>query len=78
MYTKYARLRDDREVTDYRVAKETGIATSTLSAWKAGFYRPKIDKLILLAQYFDVPVDYFLEEEEEETLPDYYDWEERE
>ena len=63
MYKKYAELRDKRNLTDYRVAAETGISTATLSNWKNGNYVPKFDKLLLLAKYFDVPVEYFLEEE---------------
>lgn len=59
MYKKYAELRDKRNLTDYRVAAETGISTATLSNWKNGNYVPKFDKLLLLAKYFDVPVEYF-------------------
>lgn len=64
MYEVYSRLRDERGFTDYRVAKETGIATSTLAAWKSGYYTPKIDKLAKIAQLFGVPVSYFLGGEE--------------
>ena len=45
MYKKYAELRDKTGVTDYEVGKQTGIATSTLSNWKAGRYNPKTEKL---------------------------------
>lgn len=62
MYKKYAELRDAKGVTDYQVAKETGIATATLSEWKKGTYTPKADKLAKLAQYFGVNVSEFLEE----------------
>ena len=63
MYKKYAELRDKRNITDYRVAADTGISTATLSNWKNGNYAPKFDKLLILAKYFDVPVEYFAEEE---------------
>lgn len=62
MYKKYAELRDKKGVTDYRVSSETGVSTATLSSWKNGVYTPKADKLLLLANYFGVPVTYFLEE----------------
>ena len=39
MYKKYAELRDKRNITDYRVAADTGISTATLSNWKNGNYR---------------------------------------
>lgn len=61
MYKKYAKLRDERNLTDYRVAVDTGISTATLSNWKNGNYVPKFDKLLLLAKYFGVPVEYFAE-----------------
>ena len=63
LYKKYAELRDKRGLTDYRVSEETGILKSTLSEWKKGSYTPKFDKLMILAKYFGVPVEYFAEEE---------------
>lgn len=62
MYKKYAALRDEKGVTDYRVAVETGITKSTFSEWKSGRSKPKFDKLLILAKYFGVPVEYFAEE----------------
>lgn len=63
MYKKYAALRDKANVTDYRVASDTGITKSTFTDWKTGRSKPKFDKLLLLAKYFDVPVEYFAEKE---------------
>lgn len=62
MYEAYARLRDERGMTDYKVCKETGIASATLSAWKSGHYTPKIDKLLKIAKLFNVTVTDLLEE----------------
>lgn len=64
MYGKYVKLRDQKEVTDYRVSEDTGITKSTFSDWKSGRSKPKIDKLKILADYFGVPIEYFLEEKE--------------
>lgn len=61
MYEKYAELRDNAGVTDYEVAKNTGVSTATLSNWKAGRYTPKVDKLQKIADYFEVGIDYFIE-----------------
>lgn len=61
MYERYAALRDEKGVTDYRVATETGIPKSTFSEWKNGTYRPKVDKIKKLAEYFGVSLEYFLE-----------------
>lgn len=59
MYQKYAVLRDRANVTDYEVAKQTGVSTATLTNWKYGRYTPKLDKLIALAKYFQVSIEYF-------------------
>lgn len=64
MYKKYCALRDKRNLTDYRVSKDTGIVRSTFTDWKAGRSKPGIKKLKALADYFGVTVDYFLEESE--------------
>lgn len=61
MYEKYVQLRDEKGVTDYRVSVETGITKSTFTDWKNGRSSPKIDKLRLLANYFNKPIEYFLE-----------------
>lgn len=66
MYKKYIQLRDERGLTDYKVSVETGIAKSTFTDWKTGRSKPKIEKLQKLADYFQVPVTYFLEEKKEE------------
>lgn len=65
MYEKFNGLLVKHNKTTYQVAKDTGIAQSTLSDWKRGKSRPKADKLILLANYFGVPIEYFLEKENE-------------
>lgn len=61
MYKHYVELRDKKEVTDYRVAMDTGIPKSTFSDWKNGRSEPKVEKLKLLADYFGVSIEYFLE-----------------
>ena len=62
MYEKYVKLRNEKGVTDYRVSEDTKITKSTFSDWKSGRSNPKIDKLKLLADYFGVSIEYFLEE----------------
>lgn len=61
MYKKFERLLKERNLTPYRVSLDTGIAQSTLSDWKIGRSKPKVDKLKILADYFGVPLEYFLE-----------------
>ena len=62
MYKKYVKLRDRCGLSDYKVAQETGISASTLSDWKNGLYVPKMDKIVTLARFFDVPIEYFVDE----------------
>ena len=57
MYERYVELRNQKGVSDYRVAKDTGIPKSTFYDWKSGRSKPKIAKLKILAGYFDVAVD---------------------
>lgn len=64
MYAKIQKLLDERNMSQYQLAKETGIAQSSLSDWKLGKSKPKTDKLQILANYFNVPIEYFLEEQE--------------
>ena len=64
MYSRYCQLRDKKGVSDYQVSQDTGITKSTFSDWKTGRSNPKIDKLILLADYFGVSLDYFVERED--------------
>ena len=62
MYNKIEKAMRETGVSSYQVSKDTGIAQSSLSDWKTGRSNPKLDKLKILADYFDVPIEYFLEE----------------
>lgn len=64
-YEKLQKLMNKNNVRPVDVAKATGIATSSLSDWKAGRSKPKLDKLQILADYFGVPVSYFTDEKQE-------------
>lgn len=63
LYAKYEALLNKYHVTTYRVAKETGIQSSTFTAWKQGTYTPKVDKIQKIADFFGVPISYFYQEE---------------
>lgn len=65
MYKKYVQLRNEKGVTDYKVSVDTGITKSTFSDWKNGRSNPKIDKLKILAEYFGVSIEYFLDDTKE-------------
>ncbi len=66
MYEKFEQLLKENGVTPYRVHKETGISTATLSDWKNGKSQPKKDKIEKICAYFNVPISYFYGDESEE------------
>ena len=81
MYEKFSKLLQDYGVTAYRVSKATGIAQSVFSEWKRGKSQPKLDKLQKIADFFNVPVTYFTEDNimvEAHNEPIYVDDETRE
>lgn len=70
MYEYFQNLLDKYGVTAYKVAKETGVTTATLTNWKHGKYTPKPDKLQKIADYFGVPLSYLLTGKMEEEIKD--------
>ena len=60
MYSKFVQLLQRDNISAYKVSKDTGISQSTLSDWKTGRATPKTDKLMKLADYFGVPLEFFL------------------
>lgn len=76
MYEIFEKLLNEKGVSAYRVAQETGISTATLTSWKKGVYTPKPEKLRKLADYFGVQLEYLTGESEYRTKRDlfkYYD-----
>ena len=67
LYKKIAELLQKENKTAYQLSKDTGIAQSVLSDWKNGRSKPKVDKLKILADYFGVSIDYFLDEPTKDT-----------
>lgn len=61
MYERFEELITKRQISTYRVSQDTGIGISTFSDWKSGRSKPKAEKLMILAKYFNVPIEYFLE-----------------
>lgn len=59
-YAVFAELLRKHNITPYRVYKETGVPQSSLSEWKRGNSMPKHDKIVKIADYFNVTVDYLL------------------
>lgn len=65
-YENFQKLCEINKINPSRVSKATGISTATLTSWKKGVYTPKQDKLQLIADYFNVSVDYLMTGKESE------------
>ncbi len=53
-------LREDRDLRQIDVSNATGIDQKTLSNYETGKTRPDSDALILLADFFDVSIDFLV------------------
>ena len=59
-YTVFEQLLKAHGTTVYRVSKATGIAASTFTDWKNGRSSPKADKLLRIADHFQLSLDELL------------------
>lgn len=71
-YETFEKLCALNEVRPGTVSKATGISTATLTSWKQGKYTPKPDKLKLIADYFNVSLQYLMSGEEKDGGETYY------
>lgn len=60
MYEIFEKLLKKNNVKTSDVSRATKISASTFSDWKNGVSQPKPDKLLLIAEYFNVSVDYLM------------------
>lgn len=60
LYEKFAKLVEAKGVSVHQVSKATEIPYTCFADWKAGRSKPKMDKIIKLAEYFEVPLEYFV------------------
>lgn len=60
MYAHYEKIRNSKNLNDYKVAKLANVSPSCIYDWKYGYYTPKIDKLIKIAKVLEVPVEELL------------------
>lgn len=59
LYAKIETLCKEKGVSIAKVEKECNIGNATIRRWDKSF--PRIDTLKKVADYFGVPIDYFLE-----------------
>lgn len=60
MYKRFLQLLKEKNITAYKVSKDTKISQATFSHWKSGRNLPKVDKLQKIADYFNVSLDWLL------------------
>lgn len=60
MFSKLEQLCRERGISLYRLGKEIGISTASLTQWKKGVSSPSIKSVKKIADYFGVSVDYFV------------------
>ena len=61
MYETFAKLLSERGISTYKVVQDTGLAQTMFSDLKNGKSKPKVDKLKILADYFSVSLETFVE-----------------
>lgn len=68
-----AELRQDRRLTQKELAQIIFVTDGTISNYENGVHLPDVDKLISLADFFGVTVDYLLGRCSSPLSPDVYD-----
>ena len=71
------RLREERKLTQERLAEKLDVSFQAISSWERGEYNPETDKIIKLAEVFDVSISNIVEENKNvfKTKDAIYDWE---
>ena len=75
--TNIKQLREERGLTQEQVADKIGITFQAVSSWERDEYKPDTEKLIKLAELFDVSVSALVEEKQSvfATKKAIYNWE---
>lgn len=69
MWEIFVQLCRQRGVAPSRVATDLGMSKNTMTAWKTGRSSPKTDKLMKIAEYFGVSVEYLMKGCDSEISP---------
>ncbi len=70
-------IREEQKLTQEQVAEAVGVSFQAVSSWERDEYKPDTDKLIRLAELFDVSVSAIAEEKHKSfrTKETIYNWE---
>lgn len=58
-YARFEEILNEKGITPYRIATDLGFSPMLLSDWKRDKSKPKLDTMILIANYLSVPVTEF-------------------
>ncbi|WP_036125898.1 LexA family protein [Lysinibacillus sphaericus] len=61
---KIKALRKQNKLTQEELAKKLGVAPTAVSAWERNANKPLMDKIMVMADMFDVPFTHFFEVDE--------------
>lgn len=64
-YSRFEEILKEKSITPYRVATDLKFSPMLLSDWKNDKSKPKLDTMILIANYLNVPVTDFSDLESE-------------
>ena len=53
-------LRKEKRLTQQKVADSLNISQPNYRRWESGERRPSVETLLMLADYFDVSIDYLV------------------
>ena len=67
IYDRIQSLLDENNMTAYQLSKQTGISTGLLSQWKQRTQEPSNKKLQIIANFFNVSLNYLSGLEELDT-----------
>ena len=56
----FMHILQSKNITAYKLSKDTGITQGMISYWKSGERLPSAENLIILADYLNCSVDYLL------------------
>ena len=65
-YQQFKKILKERNLSEYQVSVGTKgkVSTTVLTQWSRGDYNLKLDKLILIADYLNVPITTFITQKE--------------
>ena len=56
---KLKKLMDEKGISNYQLEKELGLGNGAISKWDKS--TPRLQTVVALADFFEVPIGYFLE-----------------